>query len=180
MTDQPNKPNTPQQQLTLLWMKAQPTLAAFIRSMVRDRHHAEDLLQKVALTATDKFDQYDPEKPFAAWAMGIARNHVLDYLRSRRNERHQFGQDIVDSIAEVHGVLEPRYEPMKAALEKCMAKLQQRGRKMLEMRYLRDMDPGQIAERMGVTRNAVRIALHRVRNSLGMCIRQSISKGGDQ
>ncbi len=41
-------------QLTLEWTKAQPSVERFIRSFVRSRADADDVLQEVALTIVDQ------------------------------------------------------------------------------------------------------------------------------
>ena len=63
----------PSKNLTLLWMQAQPGIEAYLNGMIRDRAIAEDLLQQVALTVTEKFEQFDASRSFTGWAMGIAR-----------------------------------------------------------------------------------------------------------
>ena len=68
------------EQFTLLWTKAQPVVAAYIGSLVRDVHDAEDILHEVALVLVRKRDQYDPSQPFARWAIGIAKRQVLKHL----------------------------------------------------------------------------------------------------
>ncbi len=163
----------PRRELTILWMKAQPSVGAFICSIVRDRHDADDLLQSVALTATDRFHEYDRSRPFGAWAMGIARKHVLNYLRQHAKHKHVFSGELIDSIADIHEELSPTYDTMKQLLEKCLRRLKElegRAYKMIEMRYTRDMKPREMAECLGTTPNTVRIALHRVRAVLRRCI----------
>ena len=60
--------------LTLHWTRAQPVVAGFISSMVPDFNDAEDILQRVALVIVKKFNQYDKNKLFLVWAMGIAKS----------------------------------------------------------------------------------------------------------
>ncbi len=58
---------------------------AYVQSIVRDHHQAEDITQNVfakLITAIEKYEER--AVPFAAWIMRVARNATLDYLRSRR------------------------------------------------------------------------------------------------
>ncbi|MCH1507807.1 MAG: hypothetical protein L7T84_01255 [Akkermansiaceae bacterium] len=41
--------------LTVEWTRAQPAVARFVRSFVRNRADAEDVLQEVALAIVDRF-----------------------------------------------------------------------------------------------------------------------------
>jgi hypothetical protein len=51
------------QRMAIEWTRAQPSVGRSIRSFVRDRAQAEDLLQEVALVIVDRFEnmlQLDP------------------------------------------------------------------------------------------------------------------------
>ena len=69
-------------QATRLWTLAQPAVSAFITSVVRDFKDRDDVLQDVAVAVIESFDRYDPQRPFTAWAIGVARNQVGLYLKS--------------------------------------------------------------------------------------------------
>ena len=64
--------------LTIDWTRAQPSVGRFIRSFVRDRGEAEDILQQVALVIVDRYDTYDPDRPFLGWALGGGSSGRLD------------------------------------------------------------------------------------------------------
>ncbi len=160
-------------------MKAQPIVRAYISATVRDRHHSEDLLQRVALTATDKFESYDRDRPFTSWAVGIARNHILDYLRKQSRDKHHFDAEMLDQISNICSDSELIYEPMKEALGHCIEHIKGKNRKILEMRYVSDKKPMKVAKELGMTANAVRHVLHRVRLSLNQCIKERLlGEGG--
>ncbi len=86
------------EQLTVEWTKAQPVVAAYISSLVPDFHDAEDILHQVAVTLVQKFDQYDRQRPFVAWAIGIAKYEVLKHRRKIATDKHVFGNDLVEQI----------------------------------------------------------------------------------
>jgi RNA polymerase sigma-70 factor (ECF subfamily) len=71
-----------------MWTLAQPAVSAFITSVVRDFRDRDDVLQDVAVAVIESFGRWDPERPFVAWAIGVARNQVGLYLRRRRREQH--------------------------------------------------------------------------------------------
>src|SRR3954453_23638123 len=58
------------QELATHRVKAQPVVAAFITSIVRDSHRADDLLQEVARISAVKFDEYDSSRAFTSWVTG--------------------------------------------------------------------------------------------------------------
>ena len=85
-----------------LWTLAQPAVSAFVGSIVRDFRDRDDVLQEVAVAVIDSFQSYDPSRPFVAWAIGVARNHVRNYLRGQKRDRHVFSleSEAMDSVAQ--------------------------------------------------------------------------------
>jgi len=62
-----------------------------IRSLVRDRHLAEDLTQEVFAKVFFKSHHYLPGSDFRAWLFRIARNQALSALRARRKAPQPLG-----------------------------------------------------------------------------------------
>jgi hypothetical protein len=52
------------QQFAVQWTQAQPSVTAFIASLVPRHHDAEDILQRTAASLISMRDQYDPSRPF--------------------------------------------------------------------------------------------------------------------
>jgi len=77
-----------------------------IRSTVTDFHRAEDLLQETAGTVVEKFSEYDSSKPFLPWALGIARNKVLDALRKSTRDRLVFDESVVTQLSMTYAELQ--------------------------------------------------------------------------
>jgi len=166
------------QALTLNWMKAQPVVLAYIASVIYDRHQAEDLTQEVAATVASTFERYEDDKPFVPWAMGIARNKVLHYLRTNRRDRHIFDEDLLEGLAVAHEKQADAMAERRAALEACLDRLPDRSRSTIKLRYMRDLAVNEIADRLGKTPGAVSNLLHRVRVALGECIRKQLEREG--
>jgi len=162
-------------QLSVLWTKAHPIVAAFFRANVRDYHQADDLLQETAAAAAEKFTTYDPTRPFAAWALGIARNKLLEYWRRRASDPLVFDEATMQHIATLYADMEPELNVMQSALESCLAQVHGRPRRLLEMRYVRDLTPTMIANLTGSTANGVAVMLHRVRVALRACVERQLA-----
>lgn len=160
------------QRLAEQWTAAQPVVAGFIASMIRDRHAAEDVLQKTASALVAKYDEYDPSRPFASWAMGMARFEVLNHLRRSRRDPHQFAGATLDAVAAGYEQLHDELQDRKRALADCMDELPDRSVELLTLRYTDDRTPAQIADAMRTNANRVRVMLHRVRELLAECIRR--------
>ena len=74
-------------ELARLWVQSQSAISAYLTANVIDVHHAEDLVQEVAQVVAEKIGEYDRERPFTSWALGIARHRLLKYYRSRARDR---------------------------------------------------------------------------------------------
>lgn len=178
MDDSPGMSTTQVRDLSVLWTKAHPIVAAYFRASIRDFHRAEDLLQETAAVAAEKFTTYDASRPFLAWVLGIARNKLLHHLRTDGNDRHVFDEITINQITDMYGEVESEIPVMQAALERCVQRVKGRPRKLLEMRYVRDLTPAKIAELTGTSANAVTVMLHRVRRALRECMeRQAAAMG---
>jgi len=61
-----------------------PRLRRFARSLSRNQHDADDLVQSAVERAWRNLAQLQPDAPLHSWLFGIMRNAWLDNLRSRR------------------------------------------------------------------------------------------------
>jgi RNA polymerase sigma-70 factor (ECF subfamily) len=166
-------------ELSVLWTKAYPIVSTYFRACLCDFHRSEDLLQETAAAVAESFTSYDPARPFTGWVLGIARHKLLQYYRAHAKDRHLFDDQAVRELADVCAEMEPEISAMQAALERCVDRVQGRPRKLLEMRYVRELTPRAIAEKTGMNANAVSVMLHRARKALRDCIaRQMASQSG--
>lgn len=166
-------------QATRLWTLAQPVVSAFVTSVVRDFAARDDVLQEVAVAVVESFDRYQAERPFTAWALGIAQNQVRLYLRRRHRDRHVFDEGLIAALsATFEETASEQLRPLDF-LKDCLADLQGRGRELCELRYAHDLKPAAIAESVGMTANSVAKALQRIREQLRDCVqRKSALYGG--
>lgn len=168
------------QMMAMKWAAAQPAVAAFITSMVPDFHDGEDLIQRTAAAVIEKYEEYDPARPFLPWAIGIARREVLNYRRTRARDRHILNNDAIESVAAAYqDIHEAEWDDSKEALEHCLQRMQGRSRLALELRYLREMTPAAIAGRLSMNTNAVFVMLHRARAALRKCIERRLQDNSE-
>ncbi|MFK7789138.1 MAG: sigma-70 family RNA polymerase sigma factor [Phycisphaeraceae bacterium] len=168
-------------ELASLWSKHQFIIEAFIRSLVPDPHDRDDVLQETAKQVAVMFDQYDSEKPFANWAVGIARLRVLECRNRRQRQGKMYGGEMLNQIAEALIEVQPEMSPRIAAMEHCVKKLKPRHRTLLDLRHTDDLDVATIAKRVGVKPNTISVALYKIRTQLAQCIKRRVeaeSRGG--
>jgi RNA polymerase sigma factor (sigma-70 family) len=115
---------------------------------------ADDVTAEAIAKAVQYRESFDPEKGEpVTWAIGIARRCIDDWL-SRPFEAH----DPPDVAAP--GELE-REAVNRLTVQAAVLELGQRDRELLALRYGADLSARQIAKELGMTTNAVDVALHR-------------------
>jgi RNA polymerase sigma-70 factor (ECF subfamily) len=143
-----------------LYLRFKDNVYGYVLSFVRDADDAEDITQHIFLKLMAMIHKYEPrEVPFAAWLLRVARNVALDHLRQRR---------VVPC--------EQVYEPTQAAddagherrwgLQQALAGLPEEQRRVVMLRHLVGLTPGEIAERMGRSEAAVHGLHHRARRAI--------------
>jgi RNA polymerase sigma-70 factor, ECF subfamily len=148
-----------QEALRYLYVSYSHNIYGYVRSIVRDEHEAEDVTQHVfakLMTTLVKYD--DRGVPFFAWLLRLARNVAIDHLRANR-------------LLPTENVLDPdsssgfdvdQGETVRAAL----ATLPDEQRKVVILRHVVGLTPGEIADRMGRSEGSIHGLHHRGRRAL--------------
>jgi RNA polymerase sigma-70 factor, ECF subfamily len=158
---------------TRLWTLAVPKVSAFISSLVRNFQDRDDILQETAVAVMESFDRYDPGRSFDGWAIGIARNQALLFLRQRGRVRMIFDTEVLDSLENAFGnssYLDRRFE----LLSECLGSLDSESRELCVLRYERDMKPAEIGSAKGISANSVAKSLQRIRDRLRACMERKV------
>lgn len=160
------------------WTLAQPVVSAFIGSLVRDFTDRDDVLQETAVALLESADRYDDSRPFIAWALGIARNHIRLYLRRVANDRCIFSESLVDELATAFSSVSSQDINRLSFLRECLQRLDSREQILVQLRYVEDLKPAVIGERLGLAANTVSKSLQRLRDQLRVCIERAATMEG--
>ena len=164
-----------QEEIAVLWTNAHPAVSAFVASIVPGFQDADDILQQVAVAVIKNYGKYDKERPFVAWAIGIAKNEIRMHHRRNSQNKLIFSTQTIQSLSEVCEQRSTNFNEMKKALDVCITKLKGRARRILEMRYLSELSIPRIAQKLGMKNSAVYTAFHRIRLALRDCINRQVS-----
>jgi RNA polymerase sigma-70 factor (ECF subfamily) len=127
----------------------------------------EDVVQETLLALHLKRQTWDESKPLLPWVRAIAHNKLVDNLRRRGRHVHVSVSDIGDLAAD-----EPPPDAMNGVdAERVLARLKARERAIVVAISLEGASARQVAERLGMTEVAVRVALHRALQSLARTFR---------
>jgi RNA polymerase sigma-70 factor, ECF subfamily len=159
-------------QLAGEWEKARHAVFAQLLAGIGSFHDAEDVLQEVAVSVAKNYASYDPMRPFVAWALGIARNHMLMYFRKHRRDRLVFNEQLMAVIGKhFEPLAEEPADQRREALHKCLQQLNTSRRHLVELRYSNGLSINDIANRLSQSTAAVKGSLHRARKALEKCVR---------
>jgi RNA polymerase sigma-70 factor (ECF subfamily) len=146
--------------LHFLYVRFADDVCAYVRSIVRDPHTAEDITQVVFAKLMKAILKYERrEVPFAAWIIRVARNVALDHIRASRQI----------PLAEVRtsdeGDEQVGFE-RALCLREALDRLPPDQREVLVLRHVAGLSPGEIATRLGRTEASVHGLHHRGRGAL--------------
>lgn len=148
---------------------------AFVCSMVADHDLRQDVFQDVSLTLWERFEDYDPSRPFGAWARGIAAKKILQLRHENRRFPLVFPVDTMTAILAAYDRTDNRAEHQVEALQECKRSLPEHLQTTLGLRYEQNLEVEEIASLTGRTTDAVYKALSRTRSLLAKCIRRRLS-----
>jgi RNA polymerase sigma-70 factor len=156
-------------------------LRVYLRSAVRDWAAGEDLFQETVLTAWQTLDRFDRTRPFGPWLRGIAAKLVLAHYRRQPNRMVLCDETMLEELdnrmAALHEQSGDTFDEKLACLRQCMETLPELLRETIRQRYVLLLSRQEMAERLGVTDEAVKKRLQRARTQLLDCVLQRLSTG---
>jgi RNA polymerase sigma-70 factor, ECF subfamily len=163
-----------QERFTRLWTDAQPAVANYVHALIRDPAGAKDLIQETALVLLRRFPEYDEQRPFLPWALGVARFQVLGYRRDAARSLVTFDDDLLEQFTGTWAEVAPGLSDEAVALQTCVERLAQRARQLVHWRYFDALGSEEIAQRIGSNPGTVRVTLQRIREQLRKCVERQL------
>jgi RNA polymerase sigma-70 factor (ECF subfamily) len=146
------------------------SIVAFVATVARDFHLAEDVFQEVCIKAIGRAAEFETEAHLLHWTRLSARNRAIDTLRRSHGEYHGLSPETLDILAADWPEC-PSRDLAFEALERCLRKVTPNNRKLLRMRYFEEHSCSEVAQRMQRKIESVYQALARIHKTLGDCMR---------
>lgn len=162
-------------EITAILLAERVPLMAFIASVTRDFHLAEDVFQEVCVRAVSLTSDFESAVHVIHWARVTGKNRAIDILRARDERSEGLSAEILATlITEWPGnsVIAPRQE----ALRRCIEQLTPNSRELLRMRYFEKRSCPDIATALGRKIETLYQALARIHKSLGECVRLRVQQ----
>ena len=147
--------------LGLLYERYADTVCTYVRTIVHDRHEAEDITQHVFAKLMHVIDKYEErEVPFLAWITRVARNVAVDHIRRQRPIPTE--DALMAERLGGHGGAEGRGTTLLDAL----SQLPRDQREVVILRHVAGLTPTEIAVRTARSEGAIHGLHHRGRRAL--------------
>ncbi len=153
-----------------LFGKHEHRVKCYILALMPNWADAEDVFAETNARVWEQFDEYDPEKSFAAWACTIAHYQVLSRRRELARDRKLLSTAFLEAVAEeLPNHLEDQDRRFDA-LRHCMRKLSGAQRALVDQIYGSPIPLKEVAAQRNETPTAVSMKLMRIRGKLRDCI----------
>lgn len=153
-------------------------IRCFIVSLMPGSPDVGDVLQETNLVLWRKRKRFELGTNFLAWASRIARYEVMHYRdRVKRTKGVPFSDELIGVLADAApaGASGQSHEALLAALDRCLEKLSDKQRELIAQRYTPGNTLEDHAMKIGTTAGSLRVALHRVRQTLKRCVENTLA-----
>ena len=137
-------------------------------------------MQQTASRLWEKFNQYDAERPFVAWAIGFAYHEILSWRQRQTRDRLVFSEQILAQLHATSVEEASLLELRRKALEGCLQKLGAKERELLLRRYSEHGAVQREANRSQTSPHKLYYAIEKLRTRLMACIDGTMQQEGWQ
>ncbi|MEI6787841.1 MAG: sigma-70 family RNA polymerase sigma factor [bacterium] len=149
---------------------------AVVAAMIPDPNRIPDMTQEVFITAYRRLDSYRPGTNFPAWLSTIARNVAQNERRRWYRQREKeagFKAEAIHCVEpQIDRVMDDMPEDTLDALKDCVSRLQGKSQDVMQGFYYKDQPLVELADRLRITENSVKVILHRARQAIGSCLQK--------
>jgi len=133
---------------------------------------ADDIAQQVFLEFIAKAAQWDLTRDIKPLLAGMTRNVARRSWREKSHNMPEVVRELADHIRDLAEVREVSWfdEEEKRALRRCLEKLPDKSRRLIDFHYDLGITSVEIARKMEMNADAVRRALFRLREQLRKCV----------
>ncbi|MEZ5323469.1 MAG: sigma-70 family RNA polymerase sigma factor [Verrucomicrobiales bacterium] len=174
----PTDPNPAQEQFLSLFLRSEREIFRYVVALVPNLADADDIVQQTALALWEKFDDYDPARPFTPWACRFALNKARQWIERRQRWRALLDNGLAEELAERRAELQPGWETKLRHLERCLSVLPDQQRALVEGYYFRRESVESLSRNSRKTVAATYKTLQRIRQNLHICIENSAAPEG--
>jgi RNA polymerase sigma-70 factor (ECF subfamily) len=152
-------------------------LLGYLMSLLGRRHDAEDVLQKASVTMWQKFDTFTLGTDFLAWASTVCFYEAKNFQRLSARAPLCFDNRLLAVLATERLADLGHREERLAALDRCLEKLPEKDRRLLQAAYIDQQGIASLAEQLGRAPQTLYNRLNILRRSLADCVQRRLAEG---
>jgi RNA polymerase sigma-70 factor (ECF subfamily) len=168
------------EQFTKQWSASERVIRLYLNSAIYNRADAQDVLQRVALCAYQKYDEYDASQSFQGWLFGIAKFEVLGYFRNLgRNPEvidSEISERLADNMEDQSEAISREDDERREKLEQLLTQLPEKAQELVRLRFFENREYDEIARLLNTNEGAVRTALSRIIAKLRSMAKESMQE----
>jgi len=162
-----------------LFVRHEPALRAYARSILPDWQAVDDAIQEASVTMWEKLPQLGDESGFLPWAKVILRFKCLAAITAARKSRHLLSDAVLKQLADQAETIQAEeVAAIRRALSSCLGKLEPSQQELLLAPYSGSGRVQELAEQCGKSANALYKLLGRLRDKLEVCVRSQLRAEG--
>lgn len=156
-------------------LEARVEMTGYFRSVILDRHLAEDVFQDVCVKAIKAHENFNDAGHLRRWCHTVGRNRAIDLLRKRDGKQILLDEAVLAKLADDENSRQPSgSRDSIEALGQCLKTLTPRSQMIVELRYGQELSGIEVAERMGCKVDTLYKALARIYQNLRGCIHKKL------
>ncbi len=128
---------------------------------------AKDLTQEVFIKVWKQLDSFRNESSISTWIYRITVNTCLLQLRNKEFLKRT---EAIERLTEAEEESRPSKENQLKSMYQCIEKLPKDSKGIILLE-LEGLPQKEIAEIMGLSHEAIRVRVHRIKNSLTKCVK---------
>lgn len=142
------------------------TVRAALRRLGKGDADSEDIVQEALIAIHLKRANWDPALPLAPWINAVARYKVIDALRRQGFRAHVSVDDLADILP-----AQEKAEESRSDIERLVGRLGERAQRIVRAVSMEGRASSEVANELGMSEGAVRVALHRALKELAALYR---------
>ncbi len=146
-----------------------PLLRYVLRISNISREEGEDLLQNIFLKAYQNLRDFDSSLKFSSWIYRIAHNEVISHWRKKSARAQEVNLDtfeaaqLLKSTLDIPAATDEKF--LVAFVHSILAKIPQKYREILILRYLESKDYAEISDILHCPMGSVATLVHRAKKA---------------
>ena len=135
-------------------------LRPFLAKRLSFTNEVDDLLQEILISIHKARHTYDGNRPYKPWVYAIAKFRLQDYLRAHYSDQLHHAielSEIEESLSEHVTETAISYESISGQIQK----LPEKQAAILQLIHQEGYTAKEVAEKMGMSESAVKVAAHR-------------------